>query len=361
MADLSNTARYPGQDFLQATPRNRVLGYIADLLAQSYSPERTQQMQGLSKFIGLPAVSDTLDRMSYGESLTTGAGGLGGTTKFRPNTIEAALAVAPLMPKFVKITEGLPVGASIKSVGEKTYKYPAQEALDLAQKRAALPVSEGGLGLPPDNTPMDRARAMGFNVDAYHGTYSDIFAFDPKYANTVRKTGVPEGTAAVVSSSPKIANSYAFDRTYLDFVPDYPTGANVIPLLINKGKNLSVSGKGMYWDEIQNKKYPQATTTNEIAEIAKKLGMDSATIKNVIDSAKLKVSKDKADTTFIFDPALIRSRFAAFDPFRKDVATALAMGVAAPNLLAAEKQQQKNIKDYFADFERSLQEFINTR
>jgi hypothetical protein len=36
----------------------------------------------------------------------------------------------------------------------------------------------------------------------------------------------------------------------------------------------------------------------------------------------------------IIDPAQIRSRFAAFDPFRKDVATAMAMGVAAPDLLA---------------------------
>ena len=38
----------------------------------------------------------------------------------------------------------------------------------------------------------------------------------------------------------------------------------------------------------------------------------------------------------ITNPANIRSRFAAFDPFRKDVATATAMGVALPDLLAAE-------------------------
>jgi len=36
------------------------------------------------------------------------------------------------------------------------------------------------------------------------------------------------------------------------------------------------------------------------------------------------------------DPDVLRSRFAAFDPFRKDVATATAMGVALPDLLAAE-------------------------
>jgi hypothetical protein len=36
------------------------------------------------------------------------------------------------------------------------------------------------------------------------------------------------------------------------------------------------------------------------------------------------------------NPDQLRSRFAAFDPFRKDVATATAMGVALPDLLAAE-------------------------
>jgi hypothetical protein len=41
-----------------------------------------------------------------------------------------------------------------------------------------------------------------------------------------------------------------------------------------------------------------------------------------------------------FKPEQIRSRFAAFDPFRKDVATATAMGVALPDLLAAEPTPQ---------------------
>jgi len=35
------------------------------------------------------------------------------------------------------------------------------KAHDIAQRRAALPVEQGGLGLPPDNTAMDRAEAMG--------------------------------------------------------------------------------------------------------------------------------------------------------------------------------------------------------
>jgi|LauGreSuBDMM15SN_2_FD.fasta_scaffold22393_1 hypothetical protein len=97
-ATLAQTARNPTQDFLRATPRNPVLGYLADLTASTYAPQRTQQMQGVAQFFGVPAVSQTLDRLSYGEPLTTGAGGLGGTTRMRPETAEALLNVAPFAP-----------------------------------------------------------------------------------------------------------------------------------------------------------------------------------------------------------------------------------------------------------------------
>ena len=46
---------------------------------------------------------------------------------------------------------------------------PQDEALRLAQQRAALPVEQGGLGLPAGNTPMDRANVM-FPESGYHGS-----------------------------------------------------------------------------------------------------------------------------------------------------------------------------------------------
>ncbi len=85
-------------DYIRPTPRNPFLGGLADLLEASTSPERTQQMQGIMSMLGAPAVASTLNRMSYGEPLTTGAGGLGGTTRVRPEVLEAAMAVAPLAP-----------------------------------------------------------------------------------------------------------------------------------------------------------------------------------------------------------------------------------------------------------------------
>jgi hypothetical protein len=59
--------------------------------------------------------------------LFSGAGGLGGTTRMRPETADALMNVAPVLPaagrlatRAVRATEGLPVGMSIKPVGDVT-------------------------------------------------------------------------------------------------------------------------------------------------------------------------------------------------------------------------------------------------
>lgn len=71
------------------------VGSLADLLGMASSPQRTQQMQGMASFFGLPAISSTLDRVSYGDPLTTGAGM---TTKMRPETAEAAMSLLGMLP-----------------------------------------------------------------------------------------------------------------------------------------------------------------------------------------------------------------------------------------------------------------------
>ena len=58
------------QDRMGATPRNQVLGYLADLAAASYAPQRTQQMQGMAQFLSAPAISQTL-RSIYQRSVGT--------------------------------------------------------------------------------------------------------------------------------------------------------------------------------------------------------------------------------------------------------------------------------------------------
>lgn len=217
---------------------------------------------------------------------------------------------------------GQPVGNLGKMVA------PQDEALRVAQANAAKPVSEGGLGLRPDNTPEERAAAMGFDTPAYHGTGADVREFDPELSNTRRMTGTPKG-AVVVSSSPRSASSYANESTGLGHAghEEYGNGGNVLPLLVSKGNNLAVNAKGDYWIDLMLGRYPDIKTTNEFASYAKKKGRDSATVKNVVDNATFLNEDRIGDTTFIFDPRRIRSRFAAFDPMRRESSDLLA-GIA---------------------------------
>lgn len=239
-------------------------------------------------------------------------------------------ALAKLLKMGAEATKGMPVGNMIKNV----------DAFKIAQENAALPVSEGGLGLPKNNTAMDRAKAMGFTENVYHGTNADIRNFNPNLADTRRGTGTPTGSI-VVSSEPATASTYAGEKP-LEWIKSYEEGGNVMPLLINKGKNMSMNARqGEYtpnWREIYNPKYPDIETTNEFAQIAKEKGKQSATIKNVKDNAVM--SGAEGDTTFIFDPSLIRSRFAAFDPKRIKEADILA--AVAPLSLKEQLEEQFN-------------------
>lgn len=220
---------------------------------------------------------------------------------------------------------------------------PAAKRFLIAQRNAALPISEGGLGLAANNTAAQRAKALGFTDEVYHGTNADIRNFDPMMADTRRGTGTPMG-AVVVSSEPKTASTYAGEKP-TEWIKAYSEGGNVMPLLVNKGKNMSMNaaqdGYTPSWKELYNHKYPDVETTNDFAAIAKQKGKQSATIKNVKDNAVM--SGAEGDTTFIFDPSLIRSKFAAFDPKRVKEADLLAAGLAVPMVKPEEKKSRKQI------------------
>lgn len=415
------------QSRISPTPRNPILGLLSDFIAQGYDPRRTQQMQGISKFLMAPEISQTLDRLSYdpsGRSLFTGAGGLGGTTRMRPEALDAALAVAPMAGPAARLTRGLPVGASIKDVGKvfptsianrsevknvandfadqfkqmgfdvtldhsgskagassylrvsdpqtgrflskpirisdhskgareldaninvlnpqkdfakitsalndmrakgdtlvfkqdryaqeliasgvkpktayqrakteiaenQPSPYPQQAALDLAQQRAALPVEQGGLGLPRSNTAEQRAKAMGFDMETYHGTNTpDIRSIDVNKS----RSDVQYMPGFFTADNPNLAQNY---------------GDIVMPFLQKKG------------------------TTILDRRAARQSGQEAPMLDTVYDKEK--------GILVTNNPENIRSRFAAFDPFRRSAAVAATMGAAAPDLLAAQQDEE---------------------
>ena len=208
---------------------------------------------------------------------------------------------------------------TIKPVQRKVF----EEAFNLAQQRAALPVSEGGLGLPANNTAMDRAKAMGYDTKSYHGTTKDFSAFDlSKHGSSYDKGDF--GMGVYVSSDPGLASQYAKNVE----------GSQVMPLLVKEGKRYDVNGmQGM--NELINKLggedkwFDLTNNPQEYANAIKQLGYNS-------------VRDFGYPQTAIYDTQSIRSINAAFDPFRRNEADILAGVAAAPvGLLAVDKEKPK--------------------
>ena len=198
-----------------------------------------------------------------------------------------------------------------------------EQAHLLAQQRAALPVNQRGLDLPADNTAMDRARAMGWDTDAYHGSPLP----DAAEAGNL-KISYPE-EAVFLADEPFNANAYARSARYPVKRKPQP---NVIPVLI-KSKNMDLYEFGGRQKDRGFEPYIDA---------AKRAEKDGVIFNDIIDEPAY-----GGNVIAILDPKNIRSRFAAFDPFNRDSSDLLAQSAKfAPAatlgaLMANEKRKDK--------------------
>jgi len=274
--------------------------------------------------------------------------------QYRMNlTPEARSALYPYDPAYFKqatgvdidklITRGLLDDGPAMSVAPKLTEFEQRHLT--AQKNAALPVEQGGLGLPEGNTAMDRARAMGFE-NAYHGTANDVQSFDiGKAGSQMTKDW---GDAAYLTPSKSNAEYYAVEagsknakvepfKKYEDIERLYgnnsdetfkalneyrsaareaeksPTGANVMPLMVDtsKAENYVVSN-GM---------------TDQFLFNNLRMGENGKDVARIMDNPKY------VSEFAVYNPSRIRSRFAAFDPKRRHEADLL--GYADPYLLGS--------------------------
>lgn len=456
-------------DFLRETPmQNPIMGLLADRLkkVQEFGAKpfgyENPPVEMLMNLLGIPAVQQTMERMAYGEPLTTGRGM---TTKPRPEAVEAALTVAPVAGLLGKATKGLPVGASIEDVSKAASKSivregnpiqsavvligdriftgrthteafnraiyegvvrkeggkfiypknaevnsdlfmtkdgqiidrfqaskmfdigasetaiqeglmqnkpassmsvdsyieqankikkqkesksaPRQEALDTAQRNAALPIEEGGLGLPKDNTPEMRAEALGNKVPAYHATtvweaddgrkLGDIEAFN-RLAST-----------EIVGRKPSIdqVGIWASDRADELGAGMYSGSQGAIyPLLLRMENPKTTSFEQMSrtasnlssGEPLAAGVVPRVSDVEPYRQMLKEQGFDSLIIK-AKEGSPFTEFKDQTGYV-VLDPSQVRSRFAAFDPKRRNEPDILA-GVLPLGLLADEEQRKK--------------------
>lgn len=195
------------------------------------------------------------------------------------------LGILPFIPALAGV-----LGKNSDSIANVLKKTKYELAHETAQKNAVEM-----LGLPPNNTAMDRARAMGFDTPAYHGTDADIKEFNKSFDKLDR---------GFWFGSEDVANRFASaDERIVD-------GGNIISSLI-KQKNPYIYN---------------ATDPNRPAKL-KDIFEQLDKTKN--DGVKFVGGKSTAFT--VNEPNQIRSRFAAFDPARAHEADLL--GAATPEMM----------------------------
>lgn len=398
MATLADLLRQREQsDAINATPQN-AFGPLSNAVTGGIewlrSPLRTQQMQGLGALLESTGIPKTLERISYGEPLTNI--NQANVPLMKPETAEAIMNVAPFAGAIAKgarlLPKDLPIGMSIKEVS--SFKYPQEEALKLAQQRAALPVEKGGLGLATDNTAAQRAAAMKFEPRGFHETEganieNSLLNFDVNrvgaaasdeqtpYAMFIKPHGENIGIARKnPSQMPLMVKSNLNDenilqafgnreelQSYLNQFPEIKQAtkavrdldhkmANYMGEIEKKADDLYAQGKTAEADKLldslnfnSNLMKEFDKKTNELAAISKEKVTDLFKSQGI---GTVGLTNDKGAfgrnvlTEMVLNPAEnVRSRFAAFDPWRRTAATAAAMGVAAPDLLAEELRKRK--------------------
>lgn len=216
------------------------------------------------------------------------------------------------------------------------YKYIPKK-FDLAQMRAALPIKEGGLGLPPNNTAMDRAKAMGYTVPLWHSSPSpDIHKFNRR---------------SWFADRPEISETY---------LQKGKEGSTMYPVLVNPEGFAEADFGGAVWNRGPEKGtlggFPEdsphldtpeeraaraqfnrsMSTTDSVARLSDQYGFPGAKISNVVDRGPnfWATPIEGGDVHVVHDPSRIRSRFAAFDPFRRHEYEIMASHPAATVMAA---------------------------
>ena len=171
------------------------------------------------------------------------------------------------------------------------------------------------LGLPENNTALDRAKAMGFGDDVYHGTKADFDHFD---SNRV-------GRANYVTPSNKIANLFSNTASQNG-------GSKVLPLK-TRG-NIFDYENPEHYAKLEKEIGPQ------IFGVKKGLWRDleakpvqEGIMKQGYDGFKVKETHSTPTNTGIYNPANIRSKFAHFNPKMAGIG---AGSILSANLMADE-------------------------
>ena len=304
----------------------------------------------------MASLRDTLANLveQYKASDTPMANLMRGDTEGAKQSVANALQQATQDPY-----SGLNVLGTTKLVGKT-----AQELAHATAQKNAVEM----LGLPEGNTAMDRAKALGFNVDepVYHGTSESYNQIDPSklgFATQslsakkafwgVKDSSTAGGYANYASMDAKVQkliddselaerkNQYSLAESLMnkasnlenEFANNPNQGQNIMPLIIKNTKQAHLDAGGNTFMDMQDEMH----------------NLLNDAIENKYPSVKISNLSDEIDygrhnpTTHYgaLDPSVVRSRFAAFDPARTNEPDLLAGAMAIP--IATDKDKRNKM------------------
>ena len=191
-------------------------------------------------------------------------------------------------PYYQKLFDLAQFQSSLKPLSKTQF----QVANEVAQKNAV-----DMLGLPPDNTAMDRAKAMGFDTVGFRGS-------------TVEE--VSHSKPIWWSEDPQYASAYAAHTVRPPRGQPDPYAGNVMPLLVKQGKS---------------KEFEKFSSGGVPLDAFK--GFNDGVETGLRRYAQNEITGDMGGKIWeaLTIPKNVRSRFAVFDPARVNESDLLAAGI----------------------------------
>lgn len=275
----------------------------------------------------------------------------------------AALGALPMIPSLAgMVKHGGKAADALVNTARQPTKY--ELAHQVAQQNAV-----DMLGLPPGNTAMDRARAMGFNTPAYHGTTSVFDTPDLTIGGKASNHASAKIPAFWAGLHPRIPDLYTGKRITDEYPmgpygpwqgrgiesvtvqSGYKPGANTIPIIVKYDKDAPViSAKEM--DRLLFSGETDSRNAGELfSEYAKNQIDKGSSMVRSRGHYAMEAPELRQGNLAIFDPTRVRSRFAAFDPAKRDSSDLLAgvapyaIPVAGAGLLGAAMMPDEAIAD----------------
>ncbi len=287
-----------------------------------------------------------------------------------PSGVLAKLEAWKNLPMDERVAQATDIGMGFAGTMKGVGKTPFEKAHKIAQKNAALPVEKGGLGLPKNNTAMDRAKAMGFDVNniEYHTTdaaripslYEHGFTNVDRGERNFKHLGKEYGGNRYYATG---QGNYTSSNPFASwFTSQGKLGADkaMLPLVINKSKHFDFKNPSHVQDLMTPKEnYQQVLGKAEmnpkdlkaLQEGKHYLMEDWITLMNLKKRGYTGTNLVEPNqyyagegiTTHTFNPSDIRSINAAFDPFRRNEADILAglLAVPATQLLEDDEDKKK--------------------